>query len=547
MSPTRGSSAPRFPTLAALSLILLVALAARLAAVAVSTERRMDNDSAHLMNVARCFERGQGFANPAAWPAWMKPARLPMPETFKEPAYPFAIAALAKQVGGEFRAGILISLLAGLMLPLATYALARNLGLDRSEATLAGLLVAANPLSVFMSARVTVDSPYPTLLTLGFACAAWRPPEPETGRPFGIDVLTGAIAGLAFLVRGQTLVAVPALALLLLRAPRLRGPRSLAIAAVAAVLTALPFLLRNLRLFGVPFHSDVGSFGIWPYVDHLTFSHGLERPPAPVAFALRHLPEVLHHMVRSAVWFFRVTLPEEVAGNPIWMLPLAIGALLSGRTWRRFPAVWLFLVSTLAFIFAVHWDSRYFVGTVPFWAIIIALGGVWLARQIGPVAVAGPVRVWQLLLTAMLVAFIAQTWAARRELAMGYVPSEMEAAAAWGPFFRARLRPDESVMVVTTSLYSWFADRPTVHLVIADEARFDETLRRLHVRYAALPTSRLAAFAARFPEHRLPRALQLMHVDQSRDLSVFAVRDSLLCPAEGRVRAGTSPEARGAP
>ncbi len=506
---------------AVLGLIFAVALAARLLALPGSTERSMDPDSAHLLNVARCLERGQGFSNPGAWPAWMKPERLPMPETFKEPGYPFAIAAIAPRVGGEFRAGVLISLLAGLALPLALFFLARNLGLDRPEAMLAALLVAVNPLAIFMSVRVTVDAPFPALLTIAFALAAWRPAVAP--RPLWSDALTGAVVGLAFMVRGQTLTALPAMALMLaMRRPRAGALRGGAVAAVAAVLTASPFLLRNLRLFGVPFHSDVGAYGIWPYVDQLAFSHGLDRPPAPITFALAHLPEVLRHMLESAARFAVFVLPRDIAGNPVWLPALGVGVLLSLGRWRSFITPWAYVVPTLLFIFAVHWDSRYFTASLPFWAMLTAVGAVWIARALGDRPVWGPVRGRHVLLAAAVIASAIQIETARRTVARLLSP-EIEAAIAEAPFLKSRLAPDEAVMVVTTSFYSWFADRPSVHLVIADEARFAETVRRLRVRYAALPTSRLAEFAERFPERRLPGILTVDHEDPARDVTVFEV------------------------
>lgn len=505
----------------ALGVILVVALAARLVALPGSTERMMDPDGAHLLNIARCFERGEGFSNPGGWPAWMAPERLPMPETFKEPGYPWAIAALAPRVGGEFRAAVLLSLLAGLALPFASFFLARNLGLDRAEATLAGLLVAVNPLAIFMSVRVTVDAMFPALLATAFALAAWRPAP--AARPLWADALTGVAIGLAFMVRGQTLTALPALAIVLaMRRPAAGALRGGAVALAAAVLAASPFLLRNLRLFGVPFHSDVGAYGIWPYVDPITFSHGLERPPAPIAFALAHIPEVLRHMLGSAARFAVYVLPRDIVGNPVWVPALAVGAVLSLGRWRSFVAPWAYVVPTLLFIFAVHWDSRYFSASIPFWAMVTAVGALWIARAIGDRPVWGPLRGRHLLIAVAVIAAALQVETARRNVPR--LSPEVDAAIAEAPFLKSRLAPDEAVMVVTTSFYSWYADRPSVHLVIADEARFAATVRRLKVRYAALPTSRLAEFARRFPEGRLPGMLVPDHEDPARDVTVFAIR-----------------------
>jgi hypothetical protein len=363
---------------------------------------------------------------------------------------------------------------------------------------------------------------FPALLTSAFALAAWRPNGHKV-RPLGLDVATGITLGLAFMTRAQALVAVPALALFVLRPFHPRAMRSLSFILVPAIGTALPFLLRNLRLFGTPFYSDVGAYGLWPYVDHLTFSHGLDRPPAPIAFALTHLPEVLKHWLASAVRFAISYLPQEVGGHPLWMVPLAIGAVLVARDWRRFLAPAFYLVVTVSFIFAVNWDGRYFSSTVPLWSIATALGAVWIAEALGPRPLWGPLRGAHVLVAALILTAALQVAYARRQ---ARVPSpEIEAAIHEAPFLRAHLGPDESVMVVTTSFWSWFADRPSVHLVIADDARFAETVRRLKVRWAALPTSRIPQFAARYPGGRLPALLTFHHEDPARDVTVFQVTE----------------------
>jgi len=523
-SPARDDSA-FVPTWIALALVLAVALGARLLALPGSTEGNMDPDSAHLLNVARCFQRGQGFSNPAAWPAWMKPERLPMPETFKEPGYPYAIACLTPLAGGAFRAGVLLSMLAGLVLPVALYALARNLRFERRAALLAALLVAANPLSIAMSARVMVDSIFPALITLAFAAAAWRPGDPARPRPAYSDAAAGALLGAAFLVRAQTLAALPALAVLLcIRGPLARGLRAFAVALGAAILVASPLLLRNLRLFGTPLYSDVTAYGIWPYVDTITFSHGLDHPPAPLAFALHHLPQVLRHMTQSAVRFVAYALPGDIAGNPAWVLPLVAGLALSLQRKRELAFAWVYLGVTTALVFAVLWDSRYFASTVPLWSLFTALGAAWIARALGTLPLGGRLRGRHLLAGAMVILLAVQTEAARRAVA-DLKPGEIGAARALASELRGRLAPNQSVMVVTTSFYSWFADRPTVHLVIADEAGFLATVRRLNVRLAALPTSRLEQFAARYPGGRLPSVLVFERSVPALDVTVFAVRE----------------------
>jgi 4-amino-4-deoxy-L-arabinose transferase-like glycosyltransferase len=168
----------------------------------------------------------------------------------------------------------------GRLIPLALLRLARNLGADRRTALLAGLLCAASPRLIAQSVRVMVDSAFPCVVTFAFAAAAWRPPDAGP-RAWLRDALAGVLLGVALLLRGAALVAVPAAVVLLLAGrPWRRALPGLGLAVLGGALAASPFLLRNLRLFGTPFYSDVGAYGIWPYVDALQFSTGSSgRPP----------------------------------------------------------------------------------------------------------------------------------------------------------------------------------------------------------------------------------------------------------------------------
>ncbi len=510
---------------AALGLVFVVALAFRLLALPGSTPRNMDPDAAHFLNVARCFERGQGFSNVGAWPAWMKPAKLPMPETFKEPGYPWLIEKLKPLTGGDpFRAGQLVSMLGGLAIPLLLYALARMLTGDRLVALGSGLIAASSPLLIAQSVRVMVDSIFPAAALAALALAAWRAAyDGGRARAAMLDVATGLAFGAAFLLRGGALILWLPLGVL---AFRRRSPRSalggLALTGLAAAAIAWPFLARNFRLFHTWYHSDVGAYGIWPYVDQLMFDAGLDRPPAPITFALHHLPQVAKHWVDSLLRFFVVhTLPEEILGHA-WIIPAAAGLALSLRRWREHLFVYVFLFAATTFIFAVNWDARYFVIPAALWCLFAATGAVGIVRRLGPTpGRAGldlrPIVAGLLLLTLPVEAAVA------RHMVKSFDWSENAPAIALGPELHRRLGPDESVMVMTTSTYAWWADRFTVHLVISDRARFLATLRRLKVRLAVLPTARLAEFAARFEGGRLPAALEFERNEPALGVTVFRV------------------------
>lgn len=521
--PPIPASRAGLSTPAALALIFAVSLAFRLVTLPGSTTLNMDPDAAHFLNVARCFERGQGFSNVGAWPAWMKPESLPMPETFKEPGYPWLIWKLKPVTGGNpFRAGLLISMIGGLAIPLLIFGLARVMTADRGVALLAGLLAASSPLLIAQSARVMVDSIFPAAVIATLLLAAWRPGG--GARPIALDAAAGCAFGVAFLLRGGALIVLlPLLVLAFARQRPARALAGLAVTLAAAAVTASPFILRNLRLFGTWYHSDVGAYGIWPYVDHLQFNAGLEHPPAPIAFALAHLPEVARHWVQSAGRFALRTFPEQILGG-IWVLPTAVGVLLGLGRLRDQLFAYVLLFATTTFIFAVNWDSRYFVSAAALWCVFAAAGGVWVYRRLAGEPVFGRLTLKPVLLLTLATAMVVQAHEARRTVKSFY-NVEARAAIALAPELQRRLQPGEAAMVMTTSTWAWFADRPTVHFVIADRARFDGTLRRLQVRLAVLPTASLAEFAARFEGGRLPESLVFERAEDSLGVTVFRIGD----------------------
>jgi hypothetical protein len=48
-------------------------------------------------------------------------------------------------------------------------------------------------------------------------------------------------------------------------------------------------------------------------------------------------------------------------------------------------------------------DTRYFASTVPLWALFTAMGAVWLARAVGPLPLAGPLRGKHVLIASLVV------------------------------------------------------------------------------------------------------------------------------------------------
>jgi len=476
-------------------------------------DTNMQPDTAHFLNVARCLDRGQGLSNPAAWPAWLRPARLPMPDTWKEPGYPWLIATLARAGIEPFRAGQAISLVAGLLLPLVVWLLARQVAADPRVAWLAALMVAGSPELVDKSVSALSESLFTLLVTLTFLCAAWRLRDDPRRRTWRADALAGALFGACCLVRSQAALALPALAVLMLWGRPWR--RSLAVgvvAAVAALLVLSPFIARNLRLFGVPFHSDAPASAMWAYGDPIMLSHGLDRPSGFAGFAVRHPLDVLTHFLRGAWYFAKSVLPFGLLGNPLWLLTAVLGLDAVRRSWRAGLFAVLYIGLTVGLVLSISWEGRYFASTVPAWCLLAAVGATRAARALDGRWAAGaragrPVP--PLAAAAVLaLAAIGPLVAVLRQPARVFPPHpEIAAAREYAPWLQARLAPDEAVMVMTTSYWAWFVDRPVVHLVIADSTDFLEEVRRLKVRWAVLPTEALPPRIARYPDRRLPRAL----------------------------------------
>ncbi len=526
-TPTTRRARPA-PTLPALLLLGAFTLVVRLMCLPAVREDNLTPDGARFLNIARCITRGEGFSTPEAWPAWMNPERLPAPETFKEPGYPFAIAALTPLVQGPFRAGQWISLLAGLLLPFAVYALGRRLDPDPWVGIVAGALSAASPVLIAQSVYVMAESAFALALTVAFLAAApatdfgGRKVSPEA--PPALDLIAGMLFGLAFLVRAQALVAFPALALLLIagRTWRVRLGR-VALAAAGALIAITPLIVRNLRLFGEPLHSDVTAFGLWPYVDQFAFTHFLERPPSAAGYALSHLPQVMAHARSTLASFLRFTLPHDLLGHGVLIFPLVIGAWIATQRARVWSFALLYLSCTAIFILSLNWVARYFASAAPLLCLLAALGAVWIARRVEPVPRPrgfSLARMMALVLVLLMVAIAVRTV---RSVAPPTMP-DLAAARAEAPFLRAHLAPGEAVMAETTSYWAWFTDRPAVHPVVADIPTFESVMRRLRVHYAALPTSRLAEFAARYPGGKLPDALVRDHENAVCDITVFEVR-----------------------
>ncbi len=149
----------------ALALVVLAALCLRIGRALVASPLTKDS--------VLYVEMAEDWASGGRVGAFARNPRIP-------PLY-LGLMALGERLGaGAEATGLLVSLLAGALLPLAVYGLARGVAMERRVALLAAILAAAHPL-LRGSAEIMRDSLYLTcfvgalaLAVAAVGCRGWR-------------------------------------------------------------------------------------------------------------------------------------------------------------------------------------------------------------------------------------------------------------------------------------------------------------------------------------------------------------------------------------
>lgn len=248
--------------------LFLVALGVRLVTAAAFPDPAYP-DALYYANVAREIAAGHGIVTDALWSFIEVGGRLPAAGALPVPAAPhwMPLAALVQVpflvlLGpGPLASGLPFWIAGAAAAPVAR-AIALDAGLDTRRAFAAGLLVAApGALTPFLA------QPDNVALTMGIgALALWACGRgvAGSGRAF---VAGGALVGLAWLARTDGLLLALPFALAALRGrlrPGARIPvRTLAACALACLLVASPWLIRQVVTFGTPLPSVGGGRLLW--------------------------------------------------------------------------------------------------------------------------------------------------------------------------------------------------------------------------------------------------------------------------------------------
>jgi 4-amino-4-deoxy-L-arabinose transferase-like glycosyltransferase len=245
------------------------------------------HDSAYIAIVARNLLNGKGLVNDASWLVFLNPACLPMPFHNANPLYPLLTALTAKAFGlSVARAGLLVSALASIGLFLAAFYLVSYWLQSIWSPLLIALAVTFFPAVWQDSLRMLPDSSLLTFLILGLAFFVRADKIP-------LCIAAGISFGAAWLCRSTASLIGPALAVYAFAS--WAWPKALlrlALAGVAALAVAAPWLVYTARVWGSPFRSDASYY---VFQDFYAKDHGgsIDRywrspdPPPPPAQLLR--------------------------------------------------------------------------------------------------------------------------------------------------------------------------------------------------------------------------------------------------------------------
>jgi 4-amino-4-deoxy-L-arabinose transferase-like glycosyltransferase len=223
--------------------ILALALAARIAAIAASSDFRPIFDAADFDRHAASIAAGNGYPPPQLG--------LHGPSAFRPPLYPIALA-LVHKLGGGWTAGRVLGALLGTLTVALVFLVAQRLW-DRRVALVAALIAAVFPPLVLLSASLLSEQLFlPLVLASLLAVLVFR----ERG---GLRwaIAAGVLCGLAVLARTSGAPYVLALAVgVWVARPRLSRAALIAplVLLLATALTVTPWVVRN----SVVFHRFVG-------------------------------------------------------------------------------------------------------------------------------------------------------------------------------------------------------------------------------------------------------------------------------------------------
>jgi 4-amino-4-deoxy-L-arabinose transferase-like glycosyltransferase len=390
----------------ALVAILCVAALLRLAAIGPVHSAGFTSDEKEYFSMARgILDRGEFIDSNGD-------------RAVRAPLYPGFVAALLYAGGGSWTPVFVLGCLLGTMAVWLTYRLSIRLGVGETASLVAAGIVAVYPGMIVYSALAQTEVLYTCFFLLALLFFENLLDTPEGGIGIARGISLGIVAGLAALTRVVFAGFLPVLLALLLW--RRRGDiRRVAVPAVlaglCALLTILPWTLRNTRLFGelVPITSGGGSSfltGNNPYAtgtyrtregfDQYFSAEAREKGVDAGAlneversrvagkigreYVLDHPGEALGLAVKKSYIFWVYPITHSDSYLPLQAAAVGVDGLLALLCVAGGVALWperrKFIVPALAFLFfwgvqaVLHSEARFRLPLIPLTAVIAGVG-----------------------------------------------------------------------------------------------------------------------------------------------------------------------------
>jgi len=186
-----------------LGLIVIASFAVRVAALKVWGTGTIESEGAEYARIAENLRNGTGYVGIVT----------PGPELMFPPLFPLLISGLSFLTGSYVRAGRLVSLILGTLLPLPTFGIASRL-FNRRVGFVAAVLVMLHPLLINLSFTVLTEGPYATLLLAAVYITLRALDQPSTR----MWCLAGAAFGVSYLLRQEAVAPLMIAVLFLLTA-----------------------------------------------------------------------------------------------------------------------------------------------------------------------------------------------------------------------------------------------------------------------------------------------------------------------------------------
>jgi 4-amino-4-deoxy-L-arabinose transferase-like glycosyltransferase len=349
---------------------IFIALAVRL--YLLGQYHCISSDGIHYIEAARHFYDGDVAAGLAS---------------VYPPGYPGLIASFYPVVGDWERAGQLVSVVCGVLLLFPLYALCKELYGDK-VALLACLLATISPYLARYAAHVRSESPFVLLSTVA-VLVLYRGFAHQKIRHFFYG---GLVAGLAYLVRPESIGFLMIVPIVLLLTGWIKRERSLMWNGYASLLLFVGFFL-----FALPYiyylSSTTGQWGVLSKKTGITLGvslteSGLLKSEETQTFVdlgslsflqfvsrhpLLYIKKVLLDLFPSIGTYF-----EAVYFSYVPFLLVGLMLILRKRFWLRKE---FFLVGFIVFYIVgfalIYVNLRYSVQLVPISLAWVALGGLW--------------------------------------------------------------------------------------------------------------------------------------------------------------------------